>query len=328
MRPQIVAMMQMGILAGAMVGSASLNVGYTSDRDENIYYENRFIKLVGLAFSLIAILVCVIFNYESVVVSASRGEDQLALNNMCRLRREPIDNMQLQYDYQEIKAMLDEDKGQNMSPLQEGNGRAMIAIVLTRVLIVLGMNYGLQMIKVEMLTPLVTEYVSPFLGVFVQVFFVSILCLMADWIGRKRLLILSAALSAVCLLGLTITSATIDGDSTIKGVLSFGFDAAKGVGVVYIPDILMAEAFPVKKRFASAMIAVVVENVLQIILTGILSPMDMGDFELPILGVSTGLFVVITAALFYLVPTIEANSTVRSVRAKFRNSGLKRGALY
>lgn len=327
MRPQIVTLMPLSLLVGYMLTPILVSISY-EDQDPNYASidENKLLGIVNLIFSISAIGLTPFFTYESVVVSASRGEDETALTNMARLRREPIENAQIQYDYQEIKAMLEEDRDQNISPLQEGNGRAIITLLLSRLLLVLSMNYAINMIKVDALTPLMTIYMAPSMGFIVRCLFVSIICLFVNPLGRKNLLVVSAAASGACLIVMVILSLIMDesSDGDIIGIFSLIFDAAIGVGVAFVPDIIMAEAFPAKKKLASAMVAFILENALQIILMGILYDINKSDFEVPVLAVSAGLFAIVTGALIYWTPKMPSNTTLRAARAVFRSdkSGL------
>lgn len=237
---------------------------------------------------------------------------------MCRLRREPRENLQLLYDFQEIKAMVEEDKDQNISPFQEGNTKAMMVLLLSRLLSLLSMNYAVNMFRVNVFTQFANVYFAPSLGFFARLLVFSLVSLFADRIGRKKLLLASGGIAGVCLLANTIWSIVLDGPSNIPGIITLIFDGAVGAGVAYIPDVIMSEAFPMKKKLASSMVACIMEYALQIIVVGILYNMALSQYQLPTLIVSTILYLSITAALYYLMPVVESNSTQRQAKEVYR----------
>lgn len=319
MRPQVTGMMALGIIPGMLFTTLLVSIYAEYDTGDLPFEVNTLIGILNGIFAVSAIILSMFLTIESVVVAAESGNDQRAVALMAQLRREPIDNLQLQYDYQEIKAMLEEDKDQNISPLQEGNGQALSIVLLARLLLVLTMNYAFNQIKLEMASAVVPQDLSPSVGYAIRMFVLAIAYFFADSIGRRQLLIFSGALVGVCIVVMRICSSVIDNeDQVISGLVSFMLDGAVGIGIAYIPDVLMSEVFPHKKKLASAMIAMIMENVLQIILIGTLFPLTTNDYGFAVLVVTGVLVMAITGIISYRMPVIWPNSTLRDTRGLFK----------
>lgn len=318
-RPETSSLMQAAILPGLVFAPLIISLSHYDDLQPATYSENQILGALGTLFSAIAVILPMFFTPESVVTEAKRGNDSNALNNMARMRREPRESPHLQYDFLQIKAMLVEDKNQNVGPFHEGNGRAMLTIILSRILLVLSLNYGINMLRVQWVNVLTTQSGSPSLSFGLRWLVFIVISWYADSIGRRVLLVVSGFSSAACLLGLVICSVVVvEGTSPAQGILSLIFDGAVGVGVFYIPDVLMGEAFPQNKKLSSSIVACVIEHLVQAVIIGILYQFPLREFELSLLITSTALFILITAAMFFLVPTIAPNSSLRTIRAAFR----------
>lgn len=319
MRPQVTGMMALGILPGMLFTTLLVSIYAELDPGDMPFEVNSVIGILNGIFAVAAIGLSMVLTIESVVVAAESGDDQTAVALMARLRREPMDNMQLQYDYQEIKAMLEEDKDQNISPLQEGNGKALSIVLLSRLLLVLTMNYAFNQIKLEMAGAVIPSDVSASVGYAIRMFVLTIVYFFADSVGRRQLLIISGALVSVCIVVMCICSSVIDNeDQVISGLVSFMLDGAVGLGIAFIPDVLMSEVFPHKKKLASAMIAMILENLLQIILIGTMFPLTTNEYGFPLLVVTGVLVMAITGALSFWMPVILPNSTLRDTRGLFK----------
>ena len=281
------ALMQTGILAGFMVTPLFLELSYATEETQSDLGTGTFqlngpqiMGALNAFFSIMALIIPVFYTHESVVTLAARGQDQDALNSMTRIRRVPITDHHLQYDYQEIKAMIQEDKELNNSPLQEGNGRAMTIVLMSRVLLVLSMSYGLNMVRVKLVAPVITEYLAPSIGLMLRVLVVTIASILPYWVSRKILLLVSGVLSSIALLIVTITSQTMEEESIVPGIVFFAFDAVVGIGVTFMSDVYMGEAFPVNKKMTSAFVCTVLENVLHIILVGTMFEIGTSDLDI------------------------------------------------
>lgn len=275
--------------------------------------------LVGI--SGLALILSLFVTFESVFELAEKGDDQGALHLMGRLRKEPnTDDPQIQYDYQEMKLMLEEDKHENFSPIQEGNEKAFGLILLANVLLVLSMSYGLNVLKVFYVFPSGIPSVVLFYGV--RIVFVAVFSLAVDRVGRKGLLVASSFAGGACLLGLTICVALEVSDSPIQGILTLVFDGTVGLGVGFIPVILLGEAFPAKKRLTSVAVICTLSNVLHIVLTGVMYEFAIGDYELLVPTISGVIFILAGVIFVIFLPSIQPNSTLRAVRAAFKKSKL------
>lgn len=318
-RPETSSLMQAALLPGLVFAPLLISLNHYDDLQPATYSENQILGALGTLFSAIAVILPMFLTLESVVTEAKRGNDSNALDNMARLRREPREGPHLQYDFLQIKAMLVEDKNQNVGPFQEGNSRAMFTVILARILLVLSLNYGINMLRVQWVNVFTTQSGSPSLSFGLRWLVFIVISWYADSIGRRVLLVVSGFSSAACLMGLVICSFVVaEGNSPAQGILSLIFDGAVGLGVLYIPDVLMGEAFPQNKKFASSIVACVIENLVQALIVGLLYQFPLREFELPFLITSTALFTLITAALLFMVPTIPPDSSLRSIRAAFR----------
>lgn len=314
MRADVVAWFPIAITLGILISPLFFS---TSLRGWN---ENRYIGIFNLLLSVIGTGIVPYLTCESVVSSFQKGEDATAINNMSRLRREPTNNEQLTYDAQEIKEMIREDEQQSRSPFTEGNAKALICVVLMRVLYVISFNYAFNMGRVKaMLYLLYGLAFTPIPGLILRLFIATIASMFIEKMGRKNLLLISSATSSANLVALAIYAILIPYLwNVVHGVMFITVDGLIGLGVTFLPDVFMSEAFPTRKKLPSAIVACIVEYVLQIIFIVSLYTLNIPDFNQEVLVVFAVLFCVITATLFFLLPNIARNSTLRQARAAFQ----------
>lgn len=160
---------------------------------------------------------------------------------------------------------------------------------------------------------------TPLPGLALRLFVGTIASIFTEKVGRKNLFLISSATASSNLVALAIYAIILPYLWTIlHGTLFIVLDGLIGLGVTFLPDVLMSEAFPTKKKLPSAMVACIIEYVLQIIIIVSLYTLNIPDFSWIILVVFAVLFCTITATLFFLLPDVPSNSTLRQARAEFQ----------
>lgn len=277
---------------------------------------NIFFGVLCLSYSLMGLAFIPCFTLESVVYLIQRQLYRDAINNMVKLRSESQETWEIKNDFDEMKLMVAEDLRTKRSIFKDGNTRPFILILLTKFVSALGFNYALNMIRVAAVDPVTTEMWSPTTIYGIRWVVASVCLFLVDVYGRKKLIFTSALGAGLSLILYGIIYATTD-HQIGQSIPILVFEVFASIGMPNIPDVLMAEAFPITKKILSMTIASITEYALQILIIGITYQMALASFVLPIVFTFGALLVVLAIFLFLNLPETRVMS-LRQARSEFR----------
>lgn len=279
----------------------------------------NFNMLIGglcLLYAVLGLACIPCMTFESVVYLIQRQQYREAINNMMRLRQESQETWEIKNDFDEMKLMVAEDLRTKRSILKDGNTRPFILILLTKFVLALGFNYALNMIRVDAIVPVTTEMWSGVTLYGVRATFLTVCIFLVDIYGRRKLFAVSTLGSGVALVLYGILYLTVD-HQIVQSLPIFLFEVFASFGMLHIPDVMMAEAFPITKKILSMTIATVMEHTLQILIIAVTYQMSVASYLVPVVFTFGVLLAVLAVFLYLNLPETRVMS-LRQARSEFR----------
>ncbi|XP_055591360.1 facilitated trehalose transporter Tret1-like [Uranotaenia lowii] len=284
----------------------------------------RLIGIVGIVLTGFGGLLSIFIFYESPVFLMKRGRDDKAIKAMMKLRTESVETWELRNDFDELKAMISEEEQHSKSIFSDGNLRPLIVLALAKVATVLSFNMALNVVRILILSTLflTTTYNTSAMiisGVRVVVTFIAMLTV--DRFGRKMSFTFSSLTSGILLTVLGVfflISQSIHRDVAIGMVLAY--EVLASLGLTFIPDVYLSEAFPLIKKSASIGVIQTVENICQLIFVCIMHlgvRVYIGDVL-----VGCGAPLLALSVVFFLLLPETARMSLRQSSAEFSKQGM------
>lgn len=277
---------------------------------------NMVIGILSLLYSLMGLAFIPCLTYESIVYLIQRQQYREAINNMIKLRNESQETWEIKNDFDEMKLMVAEDLRTKRSILKDGNTRPFLMIVLTKIVVALGFNYTLNMIRVAAIAPVTTEMWSPGTVFGIRAVVATICVFLVDVYGRKKLFAISTLGAGASMILYGIVYLTTD-HQIGQSIPIFVFEVFGAIGMLNIPDVLMSEAFPITKKILSMCLASLTEYALQILFIAVTYQMSVSDYLLPVVFTIGSLLVVLAVFLHMNLPETRVMS-LRQARSEFR----------
>lgn len=287
-----------------------------TDPSVDITYLNIIIGGLCLMYSVLGLAMVPCMTFESVVYLIQRQQYREAINNMMKLRNESQETWEIKNDFDEMKLMVAEDLRTKRSILKDGNTRPFILILLTKFVVALGFNYALNMIRVAAVVPLATDLWSGLLIWGIRFTVATVFIFLVDVLGRKKLFSVSTLGAGIALVFYGILYLTVDNHIALSIPILI-FEVFAGIGMCNIPDVLMAEAFPITKKILSMTIANVMEHALQILIIAVTYQMSISNYIVPVVFSFGVILIVLTVFLYMNLPETRVMS-LRQARSEFR----------
>lgn len=284
---------------------------------------DRLIGICALAFSVVAMIFTPFFTYESSAFLLSHGRDEKALRTMIVLRSETIATWTINNDFQEMKMMVNEDQMHGRNIFADGNVSPLLIMCGVKLLAFLTNNRLVNMaqilVGIIVLRSMPVHITSVILVSSRLLVSLVTLCI-TDLLPRRLQLIISGALSGstLILFGILAVSLSWFASSSYALVAVFiAFQCFASFGLDPLQDILMGEAFSLRKRIWSIVFITVFENMLHVIFLIIYAYILLDEtFVYGVTFTMAALILIVSIVLYIILPE-TLNLTLRQARAEF-----------
>lgn len=315
-RNMIIISFPLYMLFGALKGCILVSSHYIDNTGP--FNANQLMGLIMTIGSLVAILSAPCFTYESVVEMIQHGEYADAKFTMQRLRFDSVETPEIQDDFDELKTMIDEDATLSKSIFTNGNLRPLLMMILVRVAAVCATNYAMYMSTIQILSPILDEKTSPWVALIPRILGGIMSIKLTTTVQPKYLLGHSA--SQAGLMALMFTLGSCWSPSLTMQVAALGLGFFIGTGLLFVPDVMLVEAFPTPKKVGSIATVMSIEYVLHIVIIATTFHRSVVDYYLLAFYIFQ-IFLFVVSVAFYLYLPNTRLLTLREARIAFKMSG-------
>lgn len=318
-----------GLIIGALqlciILSAMLTGMFSTTMGKEGLVPFQWIGILGVCYTILGIIFAIIMTHESPVQLMQQKQFEKALNVMVKVRNESNETWSIKNEYNELKAMVEEDSETSQNILIDGNMRPLMLITLLKVAYVLSFNYGLNMIRLKYTSAFITEEGYNFSGItylsirsIVFVFTIH----SVEFNGRKLHFIISHAGTSTLLIIFGILAFIQPSNFAIGyEVIQILLEITAGLGMGVLSDIYSSEAFNTLKKARSICITTTIEFSLHIaFIFATFNVSSSSTYEGIFLLASGGMFCALTYILYKELPE-TAKMSIRQTRNEFLKQG-------
>lgn len=324
LRGMIVATFNLVVISSVMIcGAFTMSL----DREKHGFGAMQWMGIVGLIYSVMGFVFVPIFTRESPVLLIRQRRYDQAVSLMCQLRHESTETWSIKNEYNELKAMVEEDELTSPDILLDRNIRPLLLITLLKIGSVLGFNFGLNMIRLKYATMFESEDGTNYavmLWMSVRMVSAMFSLFTIDVKGRKAFFIVSYGGSSAILVVMGIVTAIHSKAnlSWLMGLLHICFEIVSGFGIGMISEVYSSEAFGTIKKPKSIMFTTGVEFLLHAVLVAATfkAVSTTSNFDWIFMAGSGFLILGITVFLHKELPE-TAKMSIRQTRTEFLKSG-------
>lgn len=315
LRGMIISSAHFCFIVGVFVTSSSL---LPVDQARNYEIDpTRTIGLNGMICIAIGLIIAVFFNRESPVFLIRKYRDQDALNIMIRLRSESHETAEIRSEFNEFKLMVMEDGRSNLNIFDRKNRLPLVAVLLTKVIVVASFNMPLNLVWLSATENHVYNGITDPSGMCLSGTRMAVMMVTMFLIDLKRIkfYILSSGFSAVILIMLIYFLRLINygfDESVGITILAFAFQVSSGFALGLLSDVFAGEAFNTKKKPLSIALTSSLEFLLHILLI-----VTHFYLKLSIESVVSVLAIAMSCGLFALMIPDTSGMSLRNARNKF-----------
>lgn len=320
LRGMIIGAFQLCIVCSAMLTS----MFSTTDSAASLS-SFQWIGILGLIYTLMGIIFAIFMTRESPVQLIRQKQYDKALSIMVRVRNESSETWSIKNEYNELKAMVEEDAESSQNVFQDGNMRPLMLIALLKVAFVLSFNYGLNMIRLRYTSFFITAEGFNFSGITYLTIRLLAFCITLfslDLNGRKRHFIISHGSTSLLLLlfGVMVfiqPSNFAAGYETVQVLL----EVAGGLGMGVLSDVYSSEAHNTMKKARSICLTSTIEYCFHIaIICATFNVSSSTSYDGIYLVASGVILLVLTYMLHKELPE-TAKMSIRQTRNEFLKQG-------
>lgn len=284
----------------------------------------QWIGILGAIYAVMGFIFVPIFTRESPVTLIRQKKFDQAVSLMIRLRCESTETWNIRNEYNELKAMVEEDEETSIRIFTDRNTRPLLMVLLLKVGSVLSFNFGVNMIRLNHATMFSSDEGNFAVIVLMSVRMITgmIALFTVDTKGRRPHVLISYGGSSVLLIVMGIVIAFGSGEmSWWFGGLLMLYEIIGGFGIGMIGDVYLSEAFNTTKKPNSIFFTTTVEFVLHAALIGAtLNSVSSTKFSWIFLIASGIALLAITVYLRQKLPE-TAKMSIRQTRNEFLKSG-------
>lgn len=323
LRGMIVATLNFMMISGFLMTAA---ITSSLEKEVHAFGALQILGISGVLFCVMGLVFTPIFTRESPVTLIRQKRFNEAVELMCRLRCESNETWSIKNEYNELRAMVDEDEQTSPGLFDDENMRPLMRVTLLRVGSVLSFNYAINMIRLRLSTLFVGEDDMNFAAITltgVRMTAAMVALFTIDMKGRKPHFLASYGGSAVLLIVMGVIAALDKENSmaTVQGILLLVYEVFGGFGMGMIADVYSSEAFNTIKKPRSLYYSMGIEFVLHAVIIVftfyINSNGALSNFYLIASGM---LLLVITLFLRKKLPE-TAKMSIRQTRNEFLKTG-------
>lgn len=284
----------------------------------------QWMGILGVIYSVIGFIFIPIFTRESPVSLIRQKKFDQAVSLMIRLRCESTETWNIRNEYNELKAMVEEDEESSPRIFNDRNARPLLMVTLLKIGCVLSFNFGVNMIRLKYSTMFITDEGNYAVIVLMSVRMISgmVTLFTIDAKGRRPhfLIAFGGSSALLVIMGMVIAFGN-DEVSWWFGVLQIAYEIVGGVGMGMIADVYLSEAFNTVKKPRSILFTTSIEFILHAALIAItFSSISSQTFSWIFLIGSGLLILAITIFLRAKLPE-TAKMSIRQTRNEFLKSG-------
>lgn len=134
------------IVAGILTTGALL---MTLSSEQHGFGAMQWVGILGLIYSVMGFIFIAILSRESPVAMIKEKKFDQAMALMMRVRNESTETWSIRNEYNELKAMVEEDKQTSRNIKTDGNLRPLMLVTLLKIGSVLCFNFGLNLIRLR-----------------------------------------------------------------------------------------------------------------------------------------------------------------------------------
>lgn len=290
-------------LAAAVV--AAFNIYNTDTLKIISSFSDGVIGFFTLILAIIGVAINYFLTYDSVPSSMRRGQEQVAVTDLIKLRKEATLTPSIRYELADMLQMLNEARSGNENIFSNGNIRPLLLVTMLKLQAFLTSNPMLNMLLISFAQVLIGTS-GTFVGsVFLTCFrlLASVVAMLAgDLISRKWFLTPAGGISGIvlALFGILLMSVNLNVGFCVLLVL---FQALVGFGIDPMNHVITSEAFAINKRAWSIAFTTNVEYTVQLVAMVIMYYFIESDTDTYVIVlVSAILIVIIAGVLHFLLP--------------------------
>lgn len=277
---------------------------------------NRFLGIVSLCLSCIAIYTTLRFYKESIVTLIESGRDAEAIETMISLRGEAKETTEITENFNELKMMIAEDKYTKSGVFARENLRPLLIVVLLRVAFVCSFNYALKYVHVYM-TRNSNSINYTFILNFIHTFTVFIVRFTIDSGRRKHFLLSACGTSVIMIIFGSLRASAYANAEFLVFIMFVLFELFSAIGLGLTAHIYSTEAFKTARKSASTAFTSTIEFILQILfIVWVDKKIYFYSFDVTLLFTCGLILMIISIYLFFNLPETK-NVSIRRTRSKF-----------
>lgn len=288
-------------LAAVIVAVFNLNSSETLNLVSPIC--DQVIGIYTLLFAIIGLTSNYFLTYNSVLFSLRHGQEQDAVSDLLKLRKESTVTPSIRNELDDMKQMLNEARTENSNIFSNGNIRPLLLVTMIRLQAFLTSNSLINMVLIGFAQTLLGSartFVGP---LFLVSFRLAASLVLARYsVPRKWFLTPSGGIAAIVLVifGILLRSVYLNAGFYILMAL---FQLLAGFGIDTMCHVITSEAFPINKRAWSIAFATSMENILQLAATVIMYYFLSSDWVEYIIVFGSALLIALLAgALHFFLP--------------------------
>lgn len=296
------------------------------DHEKHGWGTMQWIGIMGIIFSVIGFIFIPLFTRESPVSLIRQKKYDQAVALMIQLRCESTETWGIKNEYNELRAMVEEDEQASANIFKGRNMRPLMLITLLKVGSVLSFNFGINMIRLNHSTSFITENgANTALIVYIVIRQVTALISLftIDAKGRRPHFLVSYGGSSIFLIimGIIVAFNASSNLAWLVILLQIGIEIVGGFGIGMISEVYMSEAFNTLRKPNSIFFTTAAEFLLQaIVISATFSAVSSTTYNWIFLVGSGILIMVITVFLHKELPE-TAKMSIRQTRNEFLKSG-------
>jgi hypothetical protein len=276
---------------------------------------NRFLGICCLFFSVLAIMLTVIFYKESPLTLIKKEKEVEALKTMLLLRGEVEETPEIAETLDEFRAMVAEEKHLNTGIFRQGNLRPLVVVLLLKVAFVLTYNYAMKYIHLNITKNAKINY--NFILNLVHTFTVVFVLFTIDKGRRIHFMISGFGTSLILIVFGALRASVFAHSDFLVFVMFVAFEFFSALGIGLLTVTYSTEAFSTPTKPGSIAFTGVLESCLQILFVIWAENVVYSNvFDVVLLLFSGSILGLISVFLLRKLPE-TTNISLRSARNKF-----------
>lgn len=144
MRGMIISSLQLCIITSAL-----LTPTFSATMVEESFEAFQWLGILGIIYAIMGLIFAILMTKESPVMLMREKKFDQAMSIMIKVRNETTETWTIKNEFNELKAMVEEDMETSKSIFKDGNKRPLMLIILLKVAFVISFNYGVNIVRLK-----------------------------------------------------------------------------------------------------------------------------------------------------------------------------------